>query len=211
MLIYTLRALLTVVLRLWLKTYHRLEIRGREHLPLDRSFVLICNHQSHLDALCLLSSMPLGHVHRAFPAAAADYFFSSLPRSFLTTVFVNGLPFDRRKKGRESLELCRQILARPRHVLILFPEGTRSATGELGRFRSGIGHLVAGTPTPVVPCYLDGALAAWPKGRAFPRPRKLRLTIGPPHSFEDVAPDDRQGIRDVTARLHGAVAALSSS
>ena len=74
------RSLVALVLRGWLRIYHRLRIAGRENLPADGSFVLVANHSSHLDTLCLLAALPLAKLHRTFPAAAADYFFVSVPR-----------------------------------------------------------------------------------------------------------------------------------
>jgi 1-acyl-sn-glycerol-3-phosphate acyltransferase len=168
------------------------------------------NHASHFDALCLISSLPLRRVHRAFPAAAADYFFSSLPRSMVSVVFVNGLPFDRKSEGAESLEVCRQLLARPGNILIICPEGSRSTTGAVGRFRSGIATLVAGTTTPVLPCYLSGAHEAWPKGALLPRSRALRPDIGCPRVFADVSPADREAAQAICAQLRDDVVALAS-
>ena len=210
MLVYGIRACFAVVLRGWLRTYHRFTVHGREHLPLDVSFVMVCNHASHLDALCMLASVPLGRIHRAFPLAAVDYFFSSPPRTVFSAVLVNGLPFNRAGKGAESLELCGQLLQRPRHILILFPEGTRTMTGEVGPFRSGLGRLVAGTETPVVPCYLAGAREALPKGAGLPRPGRLRLTIGRPRSFANIAPDDRHAVQAVGETMREAVTELAS-
>src|SRR5437899_647931 len=96
MLVYGTRLLAGLLLRGWLRCYHRLTIVGRENLPLDRSFVMVANHASHLDTLCLLSALPLSKLHCAFPAAAQDYFFVQVPRLFLAAVVVNALPFDRR-------------------------------------------------------------------------------------------------------------------
>jgi 1-acyl-sn-glycerol-3-phosphate acyltransferase len=211
MTIYALRSGFQIALRAFLRGYFRLRVRGREHLPVDESFVMVCNHSSHLDALCLLSSLPLRRVHRAFPVAAADYFFSSLPRTFISVTFVNGLPFDRESGGAESLEVCRQLLARPGgNILILFPEGTRGASGAIGRFRSGIGRLVAGTRTPVVPCHLSGALEAFPKGALLPRPRALRLDIGRARTFPDVSPRDYAAVESLCAQLRDDVVALGT-
>jgi 1-acyl-sn-glycerol-3-phosphate acyltransferase len=209
MTLYAGRAALQLVMRSYLRVYHRLTIHGREHLPLNESFVMVCNHTSHLDTVSLLAALPLRRVHRAFPAAAADYFFSSVPRSALSVLFVNALPFDRQAKGAESLEVCRELLARRGHVLILFPEGTRTLTGEVGHFRSGIGRLVAGKRTPVVPCYLDGGFGAFPKGAAFPRPRRLTLMIGEPMRFPADDPDDRKAIARICSTLRDAVVALT--
>jgi 1-acyl-sn-glycerol-3-phosphate acyltransferase len=81
------------------------------------------------------------------------------------------------------LALCQKLLATPGNILILFPEGTRSATGELGEFKPGIGLMLAGSEFPVVPCNLRGAARALPKGSWLPRPRRIELIVGKPRSF----------------------------
>jgi len=208
MTVYALRSLALLWLRGWLRAYHRLRIVGRENLPRGRSFVMVANHASHLDAPCLLAALPLKKLHRAFPAAAADYFFRSVPGVWLSAVVVNALPFDRRVHKRQSLALCRALLDNPAgNVLILFPEGTRSVTGAPGPFKPGIGLLLAGTDVPAVPCYLDGAGAAFPKGACFPRPGKVRLVVGEPRSFAHVEPG-KAGALAVAQELERAVAAL---
>jgi 1-acyl-sn-glycerol-3-phosphate acyltransferase len=189
MLVYGLRSLASLGIRGWLRLYHRLEITGRDNLPAIGSFVIIANHASHLDALCLLAALPLSKLHRTFPAAAQDYFFVNIPRLALATVVVNALPFARQNRIRHSLDLCHHVLASPGNILILFPEGTRSIDGRIGEFRAGIGLLVAGTRIPVVPCHLEGAFAAWPKSRALPRPHKVTLRIGKPLIFDTHSTD----------------------
>jgi 1-acyl-sn-glycerol-3-phosphate acyltransferase len=188
MLVYGMRSLVAMMLRGWLKAYHRLEIRGQEHLPKEKSFVLVANHTSHLDTLCLLAALPLRKLHRAFPAAAADYFFESVPRIWVAAVVVNALPFGRKVQVRQSLAMCQHLLENPGNVLIIFPEGTRSTTGSIGKFKPGIGALVAGQDIPVLPCHLRGGFKAWQKGRICPRPVKLRLMIGEPRNFASVVP-----------------------
>jgi len=183
LMVYGMRSLAALTVRAWLKLYHRLQIVGREHLPRTGSFVMVANHTSHLDTLCLLAALPLAKLHRAFPAAARDYFFVSMPRLALAAVVVNALPFGRKTQIRQSLDLCRQLLRNPGNILILFPEGTRSATGQMGEFKPGIGWLIAGTEWPVIPCHLAGGFEAWPKGKLLPRPKWLRLRIGAPRNY----------------------------
>jgi len=202
MLVYGLRSSAALLLRCWLSFWHRLEISGREHLPAAGSFVLVSNHASHLDALCLLAALPLSKRHRAFPAAAADYFFESIPRTWLAAVVVNALPFARQSNVRQSLALCQNLLANPGNILILFPEGTRSSTGQISRFKPGIGALLAAHDVPVLPCHLEGAFQAWPKGRLFPRPTKLRLRIGTPRNFVTTAPGKESAITIATELEH---------
>jgi 1-acyl-sn-glycerol-3-phosphate acyltransferase len=183
MLSYAIRTITALLLRGWMRTYHRMQVKGRDNLPDTGSYILVCNHTSHLDTLCLLCSVPLRQIHQTFPAAAADYFFSSLPRSAVSAILINALPFDRKVKGAESLTECSELLKNEGNVLIIFPEGTRTTTGEMARFRSGIGRLVVGTDLPVIPCHLTGGVDAWPKGKAFPRPRRLRLRLGTPLTY----------------------------
>lgn len=196
-----------VVIRVWLRTWHRLTIEGRENLPSRGSYVLVANHSSHLDALCLMAALPFLRLGSAHPAAAADYFFRRSAIAALSILLLNALPFVRGEGSRHSIEQCRRLLARRRRVLILFPEGSRSATGWPRRFRTGIGRIVAGSEAAVVPCYLDGADRAWPKGRLLPRPHRVRLSIGVAQRFDRVA-RDRAGAACIAGRLESAVQRL---
>jgi 1-acyl-sn-glycerol-3-phosphate acyltransferase len=210
MLVYGTRLVTAGLIRGWLRAYHRLEITGRENIPTEGSFVIVANHSSHLDVLCLLSALPIAKLHRAFPAAAQDYFFVSVPRTLLAAVVVNALPFNRRTNPRQSINLCRTLLDNPGNILVIFPEGTRSVTGELGEFKPGIGLFLAGTNFPVIPCFLEGAHAAWPKGARFPRPRQVRLTIGKPHSYSELSAGKGSAIQ-ICQDLHDAVLALKNA
>ena len=95
-------------------------------------------------------------------------------------------------------------------MLILFPEGTRTRDGRVGRFRPGVGSLVAGRSIPVVPCWLQGTYAAWPAQRRLPRPGKLHLTVGPPLMFPD-AGADRAAMLMIADACEAAVRALAAT
>jgi 1-acyl-sn-glycerol-3-phosphate acyltransferase len=120
---------------------------------------------------------------------------------------VNALPFARQVQIRQSLDLCAGLLSNPGNVLILFPEGTRSANGELNPFKPGIGLLLAARDVPVLPCYLAGAFRAWPRNRLMPRPAKLTLVIGSPRSYERM-PAGKESACAVAAELRAAVEEL---
>src|SRR3982750_3917646 len=64
---YAARSASAVLCRAWLKMYHRLEIVGPENLPDEGPFVLLSNHTSHLDALCLLAALPIRRLHSTYP------------------------------------------------------------------------------------------------------------------------------------------------
>lgn len=209
MMVYVARTCAAAVIRGWLKLYHRLEIVGRENLPAEGSFVVVANHTSHLDTASIMSAFPFSRLHRVFPAAAQDYFFSSVPRVAFSSVVVNALPFDRHDDPKQSLQLCRQLLRNSGNVLVIFPEGTRTTNGEMGQFKLGVGFLVAGEDFPVVPCRLDGAFDAWRKGTAIPRPHKIRLAIGRPRKFSHLEPG-KEAAMDISSALGDAVRSLAS-
>ena len=204
MLVYGLRSLGALIIRGLLHIYNHFEIIGHQNLRTNRSLIVVANHCSHMDTLCLLAALPLRKLHRAFPAAASDYFFQSVPRLWAAAILVNALPFARQARVRQSLSLCRELLANPGTILIIFPEGTRSTTGEVGEFKSGIGALLAGRDVAVAPCFIDGSFQAWPKGKRFPRPRRVRLVVGMPRNYRDRG-TDKIGICAIAAELRDAV------
>ena len=117
------------------------------------------------------------------------FLYPGIGGRLMAVLTVNALPFDREVHVRQSLRLCRQLLANDTgNTLVLFPQGSRSTNGQLGAFKHGIGLLVAGTQIPVIPCFLSGTHPALPKNAAIPRPLKIRLNIGPAISFKDYMP-----------------------
>jgi 1-acyl-sn-glycerol-3-phosphate acyltransferase len=201
------RSMAAVALRFWLHVYNGMTITGRQNLPVGRSFLLVANHASHLDTLCLLRAMPLHRLNHVFPVAARDYFCVSAARSFLANVVVNALPFDRNFAPWESLGVCAHLLERPGNVLIFFPEGTRSGNSEPGEFKPGVALLVAGRDIPIVPCHLAGTHAALPKGAWVPRPKAVRLTIGAPRVYPHLPPT-KASARQICRELRDTVISL---
>jgi 1-acyl-sn-glycerol-3-phosphate acyltransferase len=198
-------ALLRVELAIW----HRLRVEGRENLPAEPPFVLAANHSSHLDALALASVLPWRLQDRVFPLAAGDVFFATPVLAGFAAFVMNALPLWRRNCGGHAMEALRARLREEGCVYILFPEGTRSRTGEPGTFKAGIGMLVAGTPVPVVPCRIEGTFRALPPGAILPRPRKVALRFGAPLDFREL-PQDREGWTRAAAEVETAVRALGT-
>lgn len=194
-------------MRVYLRLWHRLRVEGREHLPAQAPFVVIGNHASHLDAMVMASQVPARLRDRVHPVAAGDVFFEVPAKAAFAAFFVNCLPIWRHSAGRHALEELAARLVDGPCVYILFPEGRRSPDGSLLPFREGLGMLVAGRPVPVVPCWIEGAHAALPRGTWLPRPTRIRLRIGAPLRFDDL-PNRRPGWTEVGARCRAAVQAL---
>ena len=107
MLVYGLRSLGALIIRELLHIYNHFEIVGHENLRTNRSLVIVANHCSHIDTLCLLAALPLRKLHRAFPAAACGLFFPKHPAALVPPWILNALPFARQAGVRQSLSLCR--------------------------------------------------------------------------------------------------------
>lgn len=193
--------------RCFLKAYHRLSIEGAEHIPVEPPFVMVANHASHLDALVLAAPLPTRLRDRVFPVAAADVFFTHAPVTLFAALMLNALPMYRSHRGHHSLRVLRERLVGEPCAYILFPEGARSRTGEMLPLKSGIGMIIAGTNVPVVPCWLDGCMAAMRPGQWLPRPRKIRVRVGQPVSFEGTS-NTREGWDAIAAELERRIRAL---
>lgn len=176
------------LLRLAVRLLFHCKVSGLENLPADGSYVLISNHTSHFDTICLFSIVPLWRVNHTYPAAAEDHFFVTRWKALFASKLFNAFPFCRSElKGtHRSLLECRKLLSNNRSSLIFFPEGERSRSGVLQPFRRGIGFIVANTQHKVVPVHIQGAFESWPKGQFLPKPGKLQINIGKPMTFTHV-------------------------
>lgn len=205
-----------VVLRRYFQAAQALRVVGRQNFPTQGPFVIVCNHSSHFDALALAASVPSDQAGQVSLLAAGDTFFSSRIRAAFASIFLNARPVWRGACGGKALGTLRGRLedAADNHrdgpIMVLFPEGTRSRTGKIARFKAGVGALVAGTEVPVVPCCLSGAHEAWPAGQRLPQRGAITLTIGAAMTFEDQL-NDRSGWRVVAKKLEEQVRALSSA
>ena len=189
-----------------LRARFQFEVHGADVFNRLDHFILIANHTSHADTVCLLAALPSSHRNRCYSAAAEDYFYTNPVKEQCARVLANTFPFRRRGNVSESVSACARILERG-DSLLFYPEGTRSADGVLQPFRKGIGLLTQGKPYPVVPAYLHGAHNVLAKGRWLPRAASLRLVIGSPEIFAAV-PSGDDAAMEIANRLHERVADL---
>jgi 1-acyl-sn-glycerol-3-phosphate acyltransferase len=189
-------------------------VRGRKWLPPSAPFVLIANHSSHLDTICLLSLFPLDRLRDIQPVAAADYFESNRFVAWFSRTFFNILPIARDKITPENNPV-RRMLAQLRagKSLIIFPEGTRGRGDEIGPFRPGIAHLLELMPgLRIVPAYLVNMGRCLPKGEYFPVPFFCEIHLGPPRILHSNWHSNWHGNREeILKSLRSAICELRDS
>ncbi|HEY0950680.1 lysophospholipid acyltransferase family protein [Nocardioides sp.] len=164
--------------------------------------IFVANHASHLDTPLILLSLPDEWRRRTAVAAAADYFFDTWWRAVGSSLLFNTFPIDRR--GGSMAATPGEVLA-DGWSLVIYPEGTRSTDGWVGRFRMGAAFLAKEYGVPVVPVAHRGTFAAMPRGQGWPSPGRRQLTI---RFGEPVVAGAEESVRDFSARVKDAVAAL---
>lgn len=174
--------------RLWL----RMEIRGMENIPKEGAIMLLCTHTSFLDPPVIGA-----HIPREMHFLSRE---GILKAPILGTIVrrLNTHPIRTGASDHEAIKLCRSII-REGYPLLFFPEGTRSSDGKLGPMSGGFTIILSPFPgVPYAPLVFQDTYKAMPRGRLFPWPVKVVLTIGSPKQM----PEKREGEnrRDYMAR-----------
>ena len=169
---------------------------GRAHVPNHTNYLVVANHGSHLDMG--LVKMALGDAGSNLVAlAAADYFFDNRVKRTFFGNFTNLVPMERRGSLRESLDRAAGYLKQGYSVLV-FPEGTRSRSGQIQEFRRGFAHLAYRCRVGVLPIHLD-TWGAFPPGAVGLRSRTIAARIGPFLSHDFLLRFAGEGVRTAVA------------
>jgi 1-acyl-sn-glycerol-3-phosphate acyltransferase len=193
--------------------YTRARVHGRVRFDdLPAPVVLVANHSSHLDTPTILRALPLEWRQRTAVAAAADYFYKKRAVANAVALMFNTVPILRRGgggAGNGAFDHVDRLIDR-RWNLLIFPEGTRSREGRLGRLRSGAAVIAQQHQIPIVPIRVRGTHDAMPPGRSWPRRRsgffsrrhRVEVHFGPP-ILVGVHDDVGEAMQRVRAYLEG--------
>jgi long-chain acyl-CoA synthetase len=186
----------------------RLRVEGSKHLPAHGPLLIAPNHASYLDPMAIAAALPWGLLRETYWAGWTKFMFRAWHWRLLsraTRVF----PVDPDRGPAAAIEAGEAVLAR-RHVLIWFPEGRRTLTGEIGPFLPGVGVLLQKSGSPAVPARVTGSFAALPWNRRWPRRVPITVIFGAPMSSDELgaagegdnaAERAASGLRRVVLRL----------
>lgn len=165
--------------RLWSKvmcalTWVHVEVHGRENIEPGRSYVFVANHQGAYDIFTVYGYL--------------DHNFRWMMKRSLEKIPLVGWAC--RRAGHIFVDhtahgIAATMKAAERQLadgmsIVVFPEGARTLTGRMGRFKRGAFSLAQEFNLPVVPVTIDGAFDVLPRTGKVPRPGHIRLTIHRP-------------------------------
>jgi 1-acyl-sn-glycerol-3-phosphate acyltransferase len=195
-----------VYLGLWLCGI-RFKVAGTDNLPLDRAAVYCSNHESNVDPPILFTALhPRMHILYKHEIDQIPV----LARAFRMGGFI---PIDRRNKesAMRSIEKGAKSI-RDGSSFLIFPEGTRSRTGQMLPFKKGGFVMAIKAGAPIVPIAISGGRDAMQRGSRIIKPVRISIRVGQPVETAGVSLDDRDMlIETVRARIqellaHGPVA-----
>lgn len=166
-------AIFRITVKLLLKMLFGFKVNGSENIPSRGGVIVASNHQSFLDPPAIGSAIS----RQAHYMARDDLFSFPVWGSFLR--FINVFSVRREGFDRRAIKAAVEFLRRG-EVVILFPEGTRSLTGELLPPMPGIGMIAWEGRAVVVPAYIRGSGRAFPPKAKFIKFHKVEVTFGKP-------------------------------
>jgi long-chain acyl-CoA synthetase len=196
------RAARRVSLPTWIlplgRIFARVTVNGLEHLEkIPGPVIFASNHQSHFDGPVILDSLPPRWRYRTAPAMMKEFFdahffpgrhtrmewFTNSLNYYLSALFFNAFPLTQGRVGtRQTLRYMGELVEHGYSILI-FPEGRRHRSGQIGTFQPGVGMIASRLGVPVVPVRLDGLDRVLAPSAKFPSVGPASCTFGAPMSL----------------------------
>ena len=154
---------------LWFRT----RAFGQHNVPAEGGVLLVSNHQSFMDPPLVGSFLP-----RECHFMARDTLFRN-PAFGRLIHAVNAFPV---KRDEADIGAIKQTLRRLKqgHIVLMFPEGTRTSDGRIGMIRPGLDAVARRARVPIVPALIDGVFQVWPRTQLLPSPGNVIIQYGTP-------------------------------
>ena len=176
---------------------------GRDKIPVDGPLIIAANHLSHIDPAFIMTATkrPVSYMSKK------EHFDGAIRRLVFKQVGV--IPVDREEGGKDALKGAIDILEKGGAIGI-FPEGTRSRDGKMGKGKTGVARLAALTGAAVVPVAIRQTDGVWPVSKRAPRPwRKFYYKFGDPIYF-DYKEENHENFRKFTDSVMSRIVELSN-
>ena len=175
----TLQITYSIIMRRILKWIIGVKFDKADFLLNEEQFIIVANHNSHLDTMTLLSSIPSKILPKVKPVAAADYFGNTKLKAALSNYFVNTLLISRSQASSAIRQMQKAL--DDGYSLIIYPEGTRGNPDEEQELKPGIALLLSLCPhIKYIPAYMKGIGKAMPKNDSLIIPYNSSLKYGQP-------------------------------
>ena len=162
-----------------MKVLFRISFKGAENIPRSGGVIIASNHAAYSDPPCLGACIPREVTY----FAKKELFNVPVVREFIT--YANSIPVDRQGFSKSALN---EVIKRLKDgwAVLIFPEGTRTRTGEFLEPKSGAGMMAVMADVPIVPCFVEGSFMA--------KPFRSKITIHflPPFKPSDIKADTRK-------------------
>ena len=172
-----------VLMRFFLRVIVGVKYAHKHVLKEQKQFILVANHNSHLDTMALITAVSFWQRPKTHPVAAGDYFGGTRFKAYISYLLINAILIRRKKDQAEAdpIELMSEAL-RNGDSLILFPEGSRGEPEKMQEFKKGVGILLQRFPhVPYIPVYMKGMGKTLPKGETLLVPFDCYVLFGNPH------------------------------
>jgi 1-acyl-sn-glycerol-3-phosphate acyltransferase len=179
----------------------RVQVRGLERLQPGTTYVFVANHQSIYDIPVIFASLPY-QLRIIAKDSLGNFPFLGWHLSRTGHLLVN-----RRSRDPRAVFNWANALTAKGLSLIVFPEGTRSATGQVGPFKGGALYPAVQAGLPIVPLSVSGSRRVMAKGRLMTCPGEVELMVHDPIPTVAVAAPNIREVRALATRVREIVAA----
>jgi 1-acyl-sn-glycerol-3-phosphate acyltransferase len=161
------------------------EVKGKEQLNPNQSYIFAANHQSLYDIFLIYGWIGFSFKWIMKMEIRKMPFIGAACKSAGHIFIDRSNPM----KALQSIEIAKKILTQG-VSLAIFPEGSRTRTGEMGKFKRGAFQIAKDVQLPIVPVSIHGGYKIMPVSRWYPISGKLTLTIHSPVSFSPISHEE---------------------